>query len=103
MELGHLTSKLEEATTNLARILGLLHTPKTYIYCQYCGEDVTYKGARVSNLGTAYCQKRECIKEHMKEEGPNCSNFLLPKQLQKAIKNGDLINYKRPNPKSQED
>jgi hypothetical protein len=87
--------KLLEKAVNLGKGFNLPLNVKTSVYCQYCGEDVTSIGAKVSESGIAYCQNTNCIKAHAIEEGlnGNGNNFLLPKQLQKAIKEGVLKRY----------
>ena len=79
---------------DIAIKFGLIHEQKIHVYCQWCGEDITKEGGRVTDK-SSYCQDAECIAGYIIQTGNGrCGDFYSPRKLQRAIMEKKLVHYR---------
>jgi len=71
------------------------------VYCQDCGDNLTNRGGDISGSGRIYCHgivsPKQCVFSAVfnGKEGQKgmAFNYASPKQIQRAIRKGELIQF----------
>lgn len=75
--------------------------PDLHVFCQNCGADITRFGGYLTDKKAIYCMQKisdeQCINILNYKMGGGIVNNFNSKEIQRAIREGSLEYYKRPN------